>query len=134
MDSFSRRMPDFIRNSNTIKTVLKIEEQSPEALQILKPQERGSPEILAKPKQLYAAELPLVFSHMSFLLIETLSETQHGELMISSKKGKYETIVELSGHISHRYKLSPEELQEIQQLHHYIIESWLAWRQSHKGK
>jgi hypothetical protein len=133
MDSFSR-LPEFIRSSNTIKTVLKIGEQSPEALQILKPQERGSPEILAKPKQLYVTELPLVFAHMSFLLIETLSETQHGELTISSKKGKYETIVELSGHISHLYKLSPQELQEIQQLHHHIIETWIAWRHSNKRK
>ncbi|MBD2356745.1 hypothetical protein H6G41_19290 [Tolypothrix sp. FACHB-123] len=132
MDSFSL-LPDFIRSSNNIKTVLKIGEQPPEPLPRLKAQERGSPEIFAKPKQ-FVTELLPVFSHMSFLLIETLAETQHGELIISSKKAKYETIVELSGHISHRYKLTPQELQEIQQLHHYIIESWIAWRQSHKGK
>ncbi|WP_016953401.1 hypothetical protein [Anabaena sp. PCC 7108] len=107
-------LPDFIRSSNTIKSVLKIGEQSPE--------------ILAKPKQLYAVELPSVFSHLIILLIETLSETQHGQLTISSKKGKYETIIELSGHISHRYTLSQQELEEIQQLHDQILETWIACR------
>ncbi|MDZ8108753.1 MAG: hypothetical protein RM338_24445 [Nostoc sp. DedQUE12a] len=127
MTSFSR-LPDFLRSSNAIKTFMKIGGQSPETLPALKPQERSSPEILVKPKHLYPVELPLVFSHMSILLIETLSETQHGQLTISSKKGKYETIVELSGHISHRHKLSQEELQQIQQLHEHILETWIACR------
>ncbi|BAY65954.1 hypothetical protein NIES22_60660 [Calothrix brevissima NIES-22] len=133
MDSFSR-LPDFIKSSNNIKTVLRIGEQPPEPLPRLKAQERGSPEITAKPKQFYVTELLPVFSHLNFLLIETLAETQHGELIISSKKAKYETIVELGGHISHRYKLSSQDLQEIQQLHHFIIENWIVWRQLHKGK
>jgi len=133
MTSFSG-LPDFIRSSNSIKTILKVGEQSPETLPILKPQERGSPEILAKPKHLYAVELPLVFSHMSVLLIETLSATQHGQLVISSKKGKYEAIVELSGHISHRHTLTQQELQEIQQLHEHILETWIACRQSRHRK
>ncbi|BBD62177.1 hypothetical protein NIES2109_50150 [Nostoc sp. HK-01] len=129
MTSFSG-LPDFIRGSNSIKTILKVGEQSPETLPILKPQERGSPEILANPKQLYAVELPLVFSHMAILLIETLSATQHGQLVISSKKGKYEAIVELSGHISYQHKLNQQELQEIQKLHEHILETWIACRQS----
>ena len=118
MTSFLR-LPDFIRSSNTIKSILEIGEQSPE--------------ILAKSKQVYV-ELPSVFAHLIILLIETLSETQHGQLTISSKKGKYEAIVELSGHISHRYTLSPQQLLEIQQLHDYIIDTWIDCRHSHNQK
>ncbi|MDK2409535.1 hypothetical protein QHH11_03840 [Aphanizomenon sp. PH219] len=109
----SLRLADFIRSSNAIKGILKIGEQSPD---------------LAKSKQAYVVELPSVFAHLIILLIETLSETQHGQLTISSKKGKYESIVELSGHISHRYTLSPQQLLEIQQLHDYIIDTWIDCR------
>ncbi|MGJ5634292.1 hypothetical protein [Nostoc sp. CALU 1950] len=49
-------------------------------------------------------ELPPLFSLISFRLIEMLSLTQHGEFVTSSKRGKYETIVELGGHISLRYR------------------------------
>lgn len=84
--------------------------------------------------RLYAVELPLVFSHMAILLIETLSATQHGQLIISSRKGNYEAIVELSGHISHRHTLSRQELQEIQKLHEHILETWIACRQSRHQK
>jgi hypothetical protein len=133
MTSFPR-LPEFIRGSNSIKTVLQIGEQFPEALHILKPQERGSPEILAKPKHLYEVELPLVFSHMSFLLIETLAETQHGQLTISSKKGNYEAIVELSGHISHRYSLNPQEVVKIQKVYDQILKTWRDWGDSRQKK
>jgi len=133
MTSFSR-LPDFLRSSNAIKTVLKIGGQSPETLPALKPQERSSPDVLVKPKHLYAVELPAVFSHINILLIETLSETQHGQLTISSKKGKYETIVELGSHISHRHKLTQEELQEIRQLQEHILETWIACRHFHNRK
>ena len=118
MTSFLR-LPDFIRSSNTIKSILEIGEQSPE--------------ILAKSKQVYV-ELPSVFAHLIILLIETFSETQHGQLTISSKKGKYEAIVELSGHISHRYTLNQQQLLEIQKLHDYIIDTWIDCRHSHNQK
>jgi hypothetical protein len=133
MTSFSR-LPEFIRGSNSIKTLMKIGEPPPETLPTFKFPEKGRSEISPKTKQLYAVELPLVFSHMSLLLIETLSETQHGELVISSKKGKYETIVELNGHISHRYGLTPQEVAEIQKLHEQILEAWIAWRHSRHRK
>ncbi|MBD2135074.1 hypothetical protein H6F47_22315 [Sphaerospermopsis sp. FACHB-1094] len=113
MTSFFR-LTDFIRSGDALKSVLKIGEESPE--------------ILAKPNPLYVVKLPPVFSHISFLLIETLSDTQHGQFTISSKKGKYESIIELSGHISHRYTLNPQELQEIQQLHDHIINTWIDYR------
>ncbi len=119
MTSFLR-LPDFIRSSNTIKSILEIGEQFPENL--------------AKSQKVYEVELPSVFAHLIILLIETLSETQHGQLTISSKKGKYEAIVELSGHISHRYTLSPQQLLEIQQLHDYIIDTWIDRRHSHNQK
>lgn len=127
MTNFSR-LSDFIKNSNAISTVLKIAEQSPEALRKFKLQERGSPEILANPKWLYEVELPVVFSHMSLLLIETLSETQHGQLVISSRDANHETIIELIGHISHRHKLSRKQLQEMQKLHEQILDAWINCR------
>ncbi|MCF4967789.1 hypothetical protein [Nostoc sp. CMAA1605] len=133
MTNFSR-MSDFIRNSNSISTVLKIAEQSPEVLRTFKLQERGSPEMLANPNWLYEVELPAVFSHISLLLIETLSETQHGQLLISSKDANHETIIELSGHISHRHKLSRKQLQEMQKLHDYILDAWINCRHFYNRK
>ncbi|MDH6095989.1 hypothetical protein [Umezakia ovalisporum] len=127
-------MPDFIRSANNITTILKIGEQNPKPPVEITSPERENLRFLPKTNHFHTIELPLVFSHMSFLLIETLSETQHGELVISSKKGKYETMVELSGHISHRYNLSSQELQQLQQLHDYILETWIAWRQSYKAR
>ncbi|MBD2594489.1 hypothetical protein H6G74_09130 [Nostoc spongiaeforme FACHB-130] len=130
MNSCSR-LSDFIRTANSVKTVLKIGEPSPETSSIFKPQERGSPEIVLKPKQWCEVELPLVFSHMSILLIETLSETQHGELMVTSRKVNHETAVNLKSHMSHLHYVNQKQLQEIQKLHDYILEAWIAYRQSH---
>ncbi|WP_254921399.1 hypothetical protein [Nodularia sp. NIES-3585] len=81
------------------------------------------------PKPFYSIDLPPVFSHMSFLLIETLSETQYGEFVTRSQKCKYETMVDLCGHISHRYKLNQQEVKEIQQMYDQILDNWLIWRQ-----
>ncbi|MBD2302902.1 hypothetical protein H6G80_07590 [Nostoc sp. FACHB-87] len=133
MNSCSR-LSDFIRTSNSVKTVLKIGEPSPETASIFKPQERGSPEIVLKPKQWCEVELPLVFSHMSILLIETLSETQHGELMITSRKANHETFVNLKSHINHRHHVNQKQLQDIHTLYEEIIEAWIAYRQSHNQK
>ncbi|AFY41541.1 hypothetical protein [Nostoc sp. PCC 7107] len=134
MTSFSG-LPDFIRGSNSIKTILKIGEQSPDtSSSIFKLQERGSPEIVLKPKQWCEVELPLVFSHINIMLIETLSETQHGELMITSKKANHETIVNLRSHMSHRHHVNQKQLQEIHKLYEEIIEAWIAYRQSHNQK
>ncbi|MDZ7958972.1 MAG: hypothetical protein RMY34_14005 [Aulosira sp. DedQUE10] len=129
MTSFSR-LPEFIKGSNALKMQLKIEDKPLEAPPTVQSQYKGRHEIF--PKQFYTVDLPTVFSHMSFLLIETLSATQHGEFMTRSKQGKYETIIELSGHISHRYNLSPQELQEIQKIYDQILDTWIFWRHCRK--
>ncbi|QLE57749.1 hypothetical protein [Nostoc sp. TCL26-01] len=129
MNSFSR-LPAFIRGSNTIRMQLTIESKPWEASPLLKLNDKNKQDIL--PSQSYSVELPPVFSHMNFLLIESLSETQHGEFITRSKHGRYETFVELSGHISHRYSLTPQEVAQIQTTYEQILEMWIAWRLSHR--
>ncbi|MBW4627869.1 MAG: hypothetical protein KME49_20765 [Brasilonema octagenarum HA4186-MV1] len=129
--TFSRsRFPEFFSGFSGIKMQLKIGDSPLEALPMVTVQEQGKRDNFLE--QPCLIELHPVFSHMSFLLIEALSATQHGEFITRSKKGNYETIVELGGHISHRYHLDHKELQEIQQMYEHILENWIAWRLSHK--
>ncbi|WP_017314545.1 hypothetical protein [Mastigocladopsis repens] len=129
--TFSRsRFPEFFSGSNGIKMHLKFGDTPPEALPMVTLQDKGKQDIF--PQQSCLIELHPVFSHMSFLLIETLSVTQHGEFITRSKKGNYETIVELGGHTSHRYHLDKKELEEIQQMYEQILENWIGWRVSRK--
>jgi hypothetical protein len=72
--------------------------------------------------------LPLVFSHTTFRLIEMLSVTQHGEYLTSSRKGKFQTFVEVGGHICQRQCLSDAELQVVQQLYQQIETQLGHWR------
>lgn len=130
--TFSRsRFPEFFSDSQGIKMHLKFEDKPLDALPI-RLQEEGKIDII--PKQTCSIELPPVFSHLNFLLIETLSVTQHGEFVIRSKKGNYETIVELGGHISQRYHLSTQELDKIQQTYEKVLENWVGWRLSRKNR
>ncbi|WP_414752418.1 hypothetical protein [Anabaena sp. CCY 9910] len=129
MNSFSQ-LPEFIKGSNTLRMQLKIEENPWETSPKSGLEDKSQPKIL--PIQCYSVDLPPVFSHMTFLLIETLSATQHGEFVTRSKQGKYETIVELSGHVSHRYGLTHQELAEIQTIYDQILETWIAWRIANK--
>jgi hypothetical protein len=124
----SSRLPEFIGGSNGIKILLKIEDRPLGDSPIVKLQDKQRLKVV--PKQFDTIELPPVFSHMSFLLIETLSGTQHGEFITRSKQSKYETLVELSSHISHRYRLSQQEVEEIQKIYDQILETWIVWRQT----
>ncbi|XHX80109.1 MAG: hypothetical protein RBJ76_09340 [Stenomitos frigidus ULC029] len=72
--------------------------------------------------------LPLVFSHTTFRLIEMLSVTQHGEFLTSSRKGKFQTFVEVGGHVCQRQCLSETELQAVQQLYQQIERQLGHWR------
>ncbi|MDF5730605.1 MAG: hypothetical protein PUP92_21925 [Rhizonema sp. PD38] len=117
---------EFFSGSDTIHMHLKIGETPLEAL----PKDKGKLDIL--PSQSCVIELHPVFSHISFLLIETLSVTQHGEFFARSKQGKYETIVELGGHMSKRYRLTKEDLREIQQIYEQILDTWIALRHCRK--
>ncbi|MBD2772994.1 hypothetical protein [Iningainema tapete] len=123
MTTFSRsQFPEFFSGSDGIKIQLKIGD-TPSVVRL---QEQRNLHIGEQQSGLI--ELPSVFSHMSFLLIESLSVTQHGEFFTRSKKGSYETIVELGGHTSYRYHLNRKELEEIQQIYEQILENWIGWR------
>ncbi|MBW4469596.1 MAG: hypothetical protein KME45_04240 [Stenomitos rutilans HA7619-LM2] len=74
--------------------------------------------------------LPSVFSHTAFRLIEMLSITQHGEFITSSRRGNFQTIVEIGGHVCQRQLLAEAELQHIQQLYQQIDLQVLRWRSS----
>ena len=121
---------EFFSGSDAIRMHLKIGETPLEALPKVTPQSKGKLGII--PPQSCVIELHPVFSHISFLLIETLSATQHGEFFARSKQGKYHTIVELGGHMSKRYCLTKEDLREIQQIYEQILDTWIVLRQYRK--
>ncbi|MBW4578706.1 MAG: hypothetical protein KME42_03920 [Tildeniella nuda ZEHNDER 1965/U140] len=72
--------------------------------------------------------LPVVFSHTTFRLIEMMSVTQHGEFLTSSRKGKFQTFVEVGGHICQRQCLSDAELYAVQRLYQQIETQLAHWR------
>lgn len=74
--------------------------------------------------------LPVVFSHMSFLLIQALCETGHGEFRISSEKKNHELAVYLGSHICYRYLLKPHQLQPIHNAYHQVTNTWNQWHLS----
>ena len=125
-DMTSSQLSAFFGGSHVTKVYLKIEDKPPEALPIVTLQDKRKLDRFPEPSHL--VELHPVFSHINFLLIETLSVTQHGEFITNSKQGKYETIVELGGHISQRYCLSKEELKEVQQIYNQILDAWIGWK------
>jgi hypothetical protein len=67
--------------------------------------------------------LPPVFSHMSFLLIQALSETGHGEFRVSTEKRNYAYVVYLSSHVSYRYLLSQKELALLHNMNDLVASS-----------
>lgn len=74
--------------------------------------------------------LPVVFSHMSFLLIQALCETGHGEFRISSEKKNHELAVYLGSHICYRYLLKPQQIEPIQKVYHQVTNTWNQWHLS----
>ena len=86
------------------------------------------------PQELCLVELHPAFSHMSVLLMESVLLTGHGEFVTRSKKENYQTAIQFSGHISHRYRLSKQEVEEFQVIYDNILENWIAWKLSYKGR
>ncbi|MBV6625365.1 MAG: hypothetical protein KI793_20955 [Rivularia sp. (in: Bacteria)] len=74
--------------------------------------------------------LPVVFSHMSFLLIQALCETGHGEFRICSEKKNHELAVYLGSHICYRYLLKPQQIEPIQNAYHQVTNTWNQWHLS----
>lgn len=120
---------NFIQGTNTITMQLRIEDKPWKALSTIKPEDGGNQKI-SLPS--YTLELPSVFSHQMLLLMETVSATGHGEFFTRSKQARYETIVELGGHISHRYNLTQREVEEINKIYNQVVEMWIAWRLTNK--
>ncbi|GAB1542926.1 hypothetical protein NUACC21_56000 [Scytonema sp. NUACC21] len=121
--------PEFFSTSN-VKMYLKIGDLPLDSLPVVKLQNKEMQSTL--PYQPYLIELHPVFSHMSILLIESLVQTGHGEFITRSKQEKYQTTVDLSGHVSYRYRLDKQQVEEIQQVHEKMIESWMDWWRLHK--
>ncbi len=74
--------------------------------------------------------LPVVFSHMSFLLIQALCETGHGEFRISSEKKNHEIAVYLGSHIKYRYFLNRHQIEPIKTAYHQVTDTWNQWHLS----
>ena len=74
--------------------------------------------------------LPVVFSHMSFLLIQALCETGHGEFRISSERKNHELAVYLGSHKCYRYLLKHQLLQTINNAYHQFTNTWNQWHLS----
>lgn len=79
------QFPEFFSGSDAIKIHLKIGDEPLEASPMVTLQDKGKQGIF--PNQSRLIQLHPVFSHISFLLIETLSVTQHGEFTACSKGG-----------------------------------------------
>ncbi|MEM9924301.1 MAG: hypothetical protein AAF915_11215 [Cyanobacteria bacterium P01_D01_bin.50] len=71
--------------------------------------------------------LPVVFSHMSFLLIQSLCETGYGEFRITSEKKNHELAVCLGSHITYRYLLDSRQIEKIKSVYHQVTNTWNEW-------
>lgn len=74
--------------------------------------------------------LPPVFSYMDFLLIQTLSETGHGEFRVQIERKNNEFVVFVKSHLSQRYFLSHKESEIMHEAYQQIITNWKNWWQS----
>lgn len=124
------RFQEFLSSPDALKMQLKLGDASIAESPVVTIKKKGRQDIVLQ--QPDSIELHPVFSHISFLLIQSLAETGHGEFITRSKQGKFETIVELGGHVSQRYLLTKKELEEIQQIYDQILENWIGWRQLRK--
>ncbi|MBF2016023.1 MAG: hypothetical protein IGS23_12625 [Rivularia sp. T60_A2020_040] len=79
------------------------------------------------PKSSNTLVLPVVFSHMSFLLIQALCETGHGEFRITSEKKNHEIAVYLGSHITYRYLLNSQQVVPIKNAYHQVTNTWNKW-------
>src|SRR5579883_514052 len=126
LDMTFSQSPTIFGVSNVTKVYLKIEDKPPEGLPNVLGQKQGK--LQAYSEQPHLIELHPVFAHINLLLMETLAITQHGDFTARSKQGKYQTIVELGGHVSQRYCLTRDELKRVQQIYDQILEAWIGWR------
>ena len=74
------QLQNFLEKAQPMRMYLHIEDKPSKKLIV--PQQLNPPSTVV---------LPIVFSHMSFLLIQALCETGHGEFKISSERKKPRT-------------------------------------------
>ncbi|KST68728.1 hypothetical protein [Mastigocoleus testarum] len=123
---------EFFSNSNGMKMYLDVGDVSVKPSSVFKLQKKKRQGI--SPQESCLFELHPAFSHMTVLLMESVLLTGHGEFMTRSKKENYQIAIQFSGHISHRYRLNRQEIEEVQIMYDNILENWIAWKQSDKGK
>ncbi|MEM7556949.1 MAG: hypothetical protein AAF378_23230 [Cyanobacteria bacterium P01_A01_bin.84] len=117
------RFPEFLQSSQTMKMYLHIRDTSSQKL----------PSIIQQVNYSSKAMLPLppVFSHMNFLLIQSLCETGHGEFAMISEKKNHQFAVYPSTHIRDRYLLNPNQIEPMKDAYHQITNQWSKWYSSH---
>ncbi|MBW4589916.1 hypothetical protein G7B40_014450 [Aetokthonos hydrillicola Thurmond2011] len=113
------RLPEFLTSADAVQMHLKFGDTDQDKQDSL-------------PNQSNLILLHPVFSHISLMLIQTLSETGHGEFVTRSKQGNHEATIEMGGHISYRYRLKKEELEEIKQIYDQVLKTWIIWKLSQK--
>ncbi len=123
---------EFFSSSDAMKIYLQVGDPSYTTSSASKLQNKKKQGV--SPQELCLVELHPAFSHMSVLLMESVLLTGHGEFVTRSKKENYQTAIQFSGHISHRYRLSREEIEEFQVIYDNILDNWIVWKQSQKRK
>lgn len=114
------QLQEFLETARPMKMYLHTEEKS----------SQNKPITIQQPNLQNRVVLPVVFSHMNFLLIQTLCETGHGEFRISTEKKNHELAVYLGSHISYRYLLKPQQLEPIENAYHQVTNTWNQWHYS----
>ncbi len=111
------RFQEFLQTSEAVKTHLYFANAPLEV----------KPQVNQKLKQSMLMQLPPVFSHLDFLLIQVLSETGHGKFHVTIEKKNHEYVVYLNSHLSQRYFLNKKESEVMQKVYHQIITAWNNW-------
>ncbi|MEM7579087.1 MAG: pentapeptide repeat-containing protein [Cyanobacteria bacterium P01_A01_bin.80] len=85
-----------------------------------------------KPEQV-TIMLPAVFSHMNFLLIQSLSETGYGEFHVRIEKKNHQYVVYLNNR-RNGYLWSEKQLEVLQNAYQSVIKAWSYWYSNTKVK
>ncbi len=114
------QLQEFLETAQPMRMYLRIGEKS----------SKTSQEAIYQVKRSDTFVLPVVFSHMSFLLIQALCETGHGEFRIMSERKNHELAVYLGSHISYRYLLNSQQIEPIKNAYHQVTNTWNQWHSS----
>ncbi|MEM7726332.1 MAG: hypothetical protein AAF208_08155 [Cyanobacteria bacterium P01_A01_bin.45] len=124
------KFSEFLQSSQTMRMYLHLGDINSLKKTSLIEQVRYSDTVSRKVSNQAILPLPTVFSHMSFLLIQSLCETGHGEFAMISEKKNHQFAVYPSTHIRDRYLLNPSQVEPIQGVYHQITDQWSRWYSS----